>query len=292
MSSGQPMDFTGEPFATNTLAMKRYFAWYLVLLTLSSILPLYLVLLTFFIEIPANPPFTAILFWILLPLQVVGIWVVFILCAIFFTRILLSIVNLFHKPREGVFLRSSQDKDYRYWSLRSTIKKFAFWAAHTFPLPWLDIVAYKAFGVKTSFHTAYFNVWVDSEFIEVGINTMFGLGAVVLSAAVIGDYLIIKKVQIGKNVLVGAHTFISPGTIIGDDVVLGVLSSTSIGQSLDAGYVYMGNPAKKLKENRYSVAPHEWSQAGSMVDRDEEENKARKVKWDNYDEKPDDSGGE
>ncbi len=203
----------------------------------------------FIIRWPAWPMF----YLFMLPLMLMGMWVVFILCAIFFSKIFLSIVNLLHKPREGVFLRSRQDKDYRYWSLRSTIKKFAFWAAHTFPLVWMDVLAFKAFNVKTRMGTAFFNAWVDSEFLEIGNNTMIGLGAVVLSAAVVGDYFIIKKTKIGDNVLIGAHTIVMPGTTIEDDVILGGMASTTIGQKLEAGWTYMGEPAKKFKENRYSV---------------------------------------
>ncbi len=250
MSGTDPMEFNAVPFATNTLVMHRYVGLYIILLWLSALFPMYLLFYDYFIiRWPAWPMF----YLFMLPLMLMGMWVVFILCAIFFSKIFLSIVNLLHKPREGVFLRSRQDKDYRFWSLRSTIKKFAFWAAHTFPLVWMDVLAFKAFNVKTRMGTAFFNAWVDSEFLEIGNNTMIGLGAVVLSAAVVGDYFIIKKTTIGDNVLIGAHTIVMPGTTIEDDVILGGMASTTIGQKLEAGWTYMGEPAKKFKENRYSV---------------------------------------
>jgi len=249
MSGTDPMEFNNEPYTTNTLVMHRYVGWYIVLFWLSSLLPMYFLFDFFFIRLPAWPTF----FFLILPLTLIGNWVVFILCAILFSRILLSIVNLFHKPREGVFIRSRQDKDYRYWSLRATIKKFAFWAAHTFPLVWMDVIAFKAFGVKTRMGTAFFNAWVDSEFLEVGNNSMIGLGAVVLSAAVVGDYFIIKKTKIGDNVLIGAHAIVMPGTEIGNDAILGAMASTTIGQKLEPAWAYMGDPAKKFKENKFSV---------------------------------------
>lgn len=249
MSGTDPMEFNNEPYATNTLVMHRYVGWYIILFWLSTLFPMYLFYDFFFVQWPKWPT----LFMFMLPIMIFGMWVVFILMSIFFSRIFLSIVNLLHKPREGVFIRSRQDKDYRYWSLRATIKKYAFWAAHTFPLVWMDVLAFKMFDVKTRMGTAFFNAWVDSEFLEVGDNAMIGLGAVVLSAAVVGDYFIIKKTKIGDSVLIGAHAIVMPGTVIEDNAILGAMSSTTIGQKLEAGWTYMGTPAKKFKENKYSV---------------------------------------
>ncbi len=264
MSGTDPMEFNTEPYATNTLVMHRYVGLYIILFWLACLLPMYLLFDYLFIRLPSWPT----LYWLLLPLMMIGMWAVFILTSIFFCRIFLSIVNLFHKPCEGVFIRSKQDKDYRYWSLRATIKKFAFWAAHTFPLVWMDVLAFKAFNVKTRMGTAFFNAWVDSEFIEIGNNSMIGLGAVILSAAVVGDYFIIKKVKIGDSVLIGAHAIVMPGTEIGNDAILGAMASTTIGQKLEKSWVYMGDPAKKFKENKFG-ANKEYKGKEKRVEREE-----------------------
>ncbi len=69
------------------------------------------------------------------------------------------------------------------------------------------------------------------------------------SSAIIGDKLIIQKVKIGDNSVVGGTSIVSPGTVIGKNVMLGARSSTHIGQRLEDGWIYFGNPATKLREN-------------------------------------------
>ena len=44
-------------------------------------------------------------------------------------KFFLMITNLFHHPREGVFERDKNDKDYCYWSLRAVIRKWPIWLA-------------------------------------------------------------------------------------------------------------------------------------------------------------------
>ena len=54
---------------------------------------------------------------------------------------------------------------------------------------------------------------------------------------------------IGKNVVIGGACLVSPGTIIEDNVMLGARSTTKIGQVLEEGWIYFGNPAVKLRKN-------------------------------------------
>lgn len=242
-----PVSVREGPTTTNTLVMKRYVFWYIVMIWLSALPSTYWII-TFLLGREILDAW----FLFILPFHILWCWVLWVFSAILVSRLFLSVVNLLHRPREGVFERSRDDKDYRYWSLRGTIKKFGFWAAHTFPLPWLDMFAFKLFGVRAKGGTAFFDCWVDSEFIEIGDNTMLGLGAVVLSSMVVGDKLIIKRVKIGDNNLIGAHTVVAPGTVIGDNIVLGALSTTKVGQVLESGYIYTGVPCRQFKENKYA----------------------------------------
>ena len=57
-------------------------------------------------------------------------------------------------------------------------------------------------------------------------------------------YAKIGRVNIGNNVFIGAGSVILPGVTVGDNVVVGAGSVVS--RSLDGGYVYAGNPAKKI----------------------------------------------
>ena len=178
-------------------------------------------------------------------------YVTAVFTSLIFAKILLLIVNAIHRPKEGVFLREPSDRDYRYWSLRNTIKRWPTWLAHKFPFPFLDNIVFKTFGVKTKFSNSLFEGWVDCEFIEFGENVVVGQGSIIQSAAIVGNLLIIKKTIIGDNVRIGAHAVIMPGTHIGKNSVLAANSTTIVGQELEEGWIYVGIPAKQFKKNRF-----------------------------------------
>lgn len=52
-------------------------------------------------------------------------------------------------------------------------------------------------------------------------------------------------VQIGNNVLIGTHCIVLPHTVIEDDVV--IAANSTIKGKLESGFLYGGNPAKKIK---------------------------------------------
>jgi carbonic anhydrase/acetyltransferase-like protein (isoleucine patch superfamily) len=196
-------------------------------------------------------PVRPVHFYIYLPFLVFGMYITMVFTSLFFAKILLIIVNSIHEPIEGVFLRDASDKDYRYWSLRNTIKRWPVWLAHKFPFPFLDNVCFKLFGVKTKFTNSLFEGWVDVEFIDFGDNVVIGQGSIVQSSVIIGNLLIIRKTVIGDNVRIGAHAIVMPGTHIGKNSVLAANSVTTVEQELEAGWIYLGVPAKKFKKNRF-----------------------------------------
>ncbi|MFX1501493.1 MAG: DapH/DapD/GlmU-related protein, partial [Promethearchaeota archaeon] len=190
-------------------------------------------------------------FYTFLPLLFFGMYVSIVFFSIFFTKVMLIIVNAIHKPHEGIFLRIPEDRDYRYWSLRNTIKRWPVWLAHKFPFPFLDNICFKAFGVKTKFSNSLFEGWVDTEFIEFGKNVVVGQGAIIQSAVIIGNLLIIRKTVIDDDVRIGSHAIVMPGTHIGNKCILAANSVTTVGQVLDKNYIYVGIPAKKFKKNYF-----------------------------------------
>ena len=236
------------PFCATVLVKKKYLIAYIFLIWISlfpAILEIWWYWQMLWYELrPLH-------FYVFLPLYLFVIYVTTVFAAIFFAKIMLVIVNIFHKPREGVFLRDSSDRDYRYWSLRNTIKKWPTWLAHKFPFPFLDNICFKMFGVKTKFSNSLFEGWVDTEFIEFGRNVVIGQGAIIQSSVIIGNFLIIRKTVIEENVRVGAHVIIMPGTHIGKNCILNTWSSTMVGQELEEGWIYNGGPAKKFKKNRF-----------------------------------------
>lgn len=188
-------------------------------------------------------------FYLFLPLVIFVMYLTSILVSLIFAKILLEIVNLFHKPREGVFLRHRSNKDYRYWSLRNTIKKWPIWISHKFPFPFMDNICSKMFGVKTTYSNSLFEGWVDTEFIDFGKNVVVGQGSVIQSAIIVGNLFIIRKTTIEDNVVIGSHSVVMPGTNMKKNSILGGHSMTTVGQVLEANWVYLGAPAKKFKKN-------------------------------------------
>ncbi|MBN2156563.1 MAG: hypothetical protein JW776_11015 [Candidatus Lokiarchaeota archaeon] len=244
--SSMPATLQGGPVTTNTLAKGWYIFLHILLIWLSALPPLFLI----WVRIRLVSSITWV-FFLSLPIFVVAWYFVWLFSAIFFSKLSLVIITLIHKPREGYFPRTPKNNDYRFWSLRATVKKFAFFICHNFPLPWLDIIAFKWFGVKVSMSTSLFDAWVDSEFIEIGKHTMIGQGSVLMSSMVTRDWLILRKIRIGDHCVIGGYSVVAPGTVIEDNVVLAVHSSTSVGQTLESDWVYIGQPAKKYKKNEF-----------------------------------------
>ncbi|NVM17603.1 MAG: hypothetical protein HWN80_07790 [Candidatus Lokiarchaeota archaeon] len=178
---------------------------------------------------------------------------IFIIGVLFFSKLLLIFINLLHKPREGVFLAEIGDKDYEFWMLRTELKKIALWFLRNSPLPWIDVIAFRWFGIRMDFSSHLNDAWCDAEFVDFGRNVLVGQGATVMSSMVVGKYLIIKRVIFEDYVLVGGQTTIAPGTIIRHDGFIGALSTTTLNQVLEPNWIYFGIPAIKLKKNKYAA---------------------------------------
>jgi acetyltransferase-like isoleucine patch superfamily enzyme len=187
-----------------------------------------------------------------LPLAIFGSIYFFILACILFCKLFLILVNLIHKPKEGIFKAEIGDKDFEFWMLRTELKKIALWFMRNSPLPWTDVFALRLFGVDMDASSHLNDAWCDAEFIKFGRKNLIGQGATIMSSMVVGKYLIIKKVVCDDYIMIGGHTTIAPGTIMGKESVIGALSSTTVNQVLDPMWVYFGFPAIKLKENKYA----------------------------------------
>jgi carbonic anhydrase/acetyltransferase-like protein (isoleucine patch superfamily) len=240
-----PSNFRVGPFTTLTLVKKRYLLFYIFLMWVS----LFSIQLEFWWYWTLLYENKFVLFITYLPGLVFVMYLTLVGVSLIFAKILLVIVNLFHKPREGVFLRHPKDKDYRYWSIRHTIKKWPIWLAHKFPFPFLDNICLKMFGIRTTYGNSLFEGWVDTEFIEFGKDIVIGQGSVILSAIIVGNLFIMRKIIIGDNVRIGTHSVVMPGARIGNNCILAASSTVSVGQELEEGWIYLGAPAKKYKPN-------------------------------------------
>ncbi|MFX0076733.1 MAG: hypothetical protein ACFE96_14915 [Candidatus Hermodarchaeota archaeon] len=188
-----------------------------------------------------------------LPLVIFAMIYIFNFGVLFFSKMLLIFLNLLHNPREGVFLAEIGDKDYEFWMMRTELKKIGLWFLRNSPLPWLDVIAFRWFGIRMDFSSHLNDAWCDAEFVDFGRNILVGQGATVMSSMVVGKYLIIKRVIFEDYVLVGGQTTVAPGTIIKHDGFIGALSTTTYNQVLEPKWIYFGIPAIKLKRNKYAA---------------------------------------
>jgi hypothetical protein len=192
-----------------------------------------------------------------LPSMVVIMWFIFIMGCFIFSKLFLILINLIHKPEEGIFKAEKGNTDFEFWCLRNELKKIVFWLIRNWPLPWMDILAFKWFGLKMPLSTSLWDSWSDGEFIRFGRKVIVGQDSVVMSSMIVGKYLIIKEVFFDDYVVIGGAANVAPGTIIGKDSILGALSNTSYCQILEPGWIYTGVPAIKFKKNKYATKNRE-----------------------------------
>ena len=242
-----PSSLKAGPFISRVLVKKRYLLFHVFIMWFAGLF-IQLEMWAYWMMLYHEH---FLYFMMFLPLLFFVMYITAVLTALLAAKILLIFVNAIHKPREGVFFRDASDKDYRFWSIRNTIKKFPAWLAHKFPFPFLDNICFKVFGVRTEYSNSLFEGWVDTEFVEFGKNVVVGQGSIVQSAVIIGHLFIIQKTRIDDNVRIGAHSIIMPGTRMGKNTILAAHSITTVGQELEEGWVYLGVPANKYKENAF-----------------------------------------
>ncbi len=194
---------------------------------------------------------------LLIFIDVLAWWGSYLLISLLLGKLILILLKLIHKPREGIFKIDPKNRDYSFYCLRITVKKYIFWIWNNFCFPWVSNYAFKMCDVKADFKSTMFDGWSDVEFIEYGKNIMVGQGAKVLSSIIIRidneDYLLIKKVIIGDHVVLGANSIVSPGTLIGQGATLGVWTVTQINQILDPKWIYIGYPAHKYQPAQKAI---------------------------------------
>ncbi len=233
-----PVSIHDGPFTTNTLVSKKFLFIYFFIIW-SSILPLLLEFYIFWKLINFNLK----LFILVLPIQIYIGYIILVVCSIITSKIFLIIINSIHKPKEGVFERSKDNKDYYFWSLKAVIKKWPIWISKFVPLPSVNKINLRWF------HN-------DSEFIEIGRNVFIGKGSSIKASMIFGNSLVIKKIKIEDNVIIGSNSFISPGTIICKNAIIGAMSVTKFNQTIKLNSIYMGYPAEELnfdKDSMFSI---------------------------------------
>ncbi|MFX1376342.1 MAG: hypothetical protein ACFFA0_11050 [Promethearchaeota archaeon] len=242
------VDYTID-FVTTSAISKigyKFLALYIPILWLSG----YMTVAVFF-DVSRYIPWYINMF--LLPIWLFILYFIFVFGIAIFTKAFILIINMVHKPKEGVFKAEEGDQDYEFWRVRVELKKLVFWFMNNGPLPWIVMWGFRWMGIKVDFSSHMQDAWADERFIVFGRNVTVGQGALVMSSMVVGKYLIIKKVIIGDYTVVGGLNLVSPGTIFGKESVSGAFSATIPNQNIEAGWIYIGpHSARKLKPNKYA----------------------------------------
>ncbi|MFX1375786.1 MAG: hypothetical protein ACFFA0_08245 [Promethearchaeota archaeon] len=240
-----PSSLKVGPNTTLTLAKKRYLIIYIFLIWVS----IFTIQFEFWLIWAVYDIGKLIHFYFYLPPLIFVMYLSSIFISLIFAKFFLVVINLIHKPKEGVFLRHHSDKDFRYWSLRNVIKKWPLWISHKFPFPFMNNICLKMFGVRTKYSNSLFEGFIDTEFLDFGKSIILGQSSIIQSAVIVGNLFIIRKTIIEDNAIIGAHSIVMPGTHIRRNSILAGSSMTTVGQELEEGWVYLGAPAKKYKKN-------------------------------------------
>ncbi|HME52922.1 MAG TPA: hypothetical protein VKM55_11940 [Candidatus Lokiarchaeia archaeon] len=188
------------------------------------------------------------LWWMifLLPLEIVGLGVVFTLTSLFLVKIAVLVLEKKCPPSEGLFPRNG--KEMHYFEARSFFKYYAIWLTRSSMFPWIDKIAYKMLGVPVGKTVVLHEAWVDPELVDIGDYCMVGMNSTVMSHCLYQDAFLTKKTVIKENTVIGAYAVIAPGNSIGSSSVIGANSSTNLDSKTEDGYMYGGNPVRQLKK--------------------------------------------
>ena len=237
-------DFSNDRIITTNNLYENHFLWLYPLLFWLSFFPtscVFLLSYKFF-----NDLITPIGVILILPIVGIFYFGLFLVSLLVMSKLILVVINIIHKPKEGLFKISKKDKDCYFFFLRKTLKTFTFRMISHFPVPWIKIFGFRLLNINISYSSGLLDSYVDSDFINIGKNTILGEGSVVMSSMIIDDSLLVKNVILKDGCTVGAYSIIAPGTILGYNTILGMGSCTAVNQELDDACIYIGKPAKKM----------------------------------------------
>lgn len=236
----------GSPVPVDEMIRRKYLIIYLIIILLSFI-PCTLFEYYYIIYFWRVGHFW--LFFLFLPINFILAVYLLHFSAIFISYLFLTIIKLIHHPKEGMFQRKINDKDYFYWNLRNLIKKWPLFLVASIPFPWFKYrFTLRVFGVKIGKKTICDNSWVSSEFVSIGKGVIIGMASTIISFGIEQDKFIIKKISIEDDVLIGAKCVLLPGTIMKRNAKLSAHSYTNYNQILEENQIYLGHPARLKKE--------------------------------------------
>lgn len=184
---------------------------------------------------------------LLFPLNLLIAYYLLIFTSILIMKIWLFLLIIRHKPREGIFPKDINNKDFKFLSLRNLARLFPSYLIASTPFPFFrKFLFFSTFNIQIGKKGINRDIWVTPEFIEIGENVIIGHAASLLSNIIEQDNLIIKKIIIGDNSIIGTKSTILPGGTLKKNSILSAGSYMLPFQTTEEGFIYYGNPAEKV----------------------------------------------
>jgi acetyltransferase-like isoleucine patch superfamily enzyme len=215
-------------------------------------------LLYFYLAFPPAPmgllsflPLPLWLYFLLMPGWLLFTYYVTVLWAAVITRIWIGFLNIKCPPKEGVFERSLEDKDYVFWNRRNLARIFLIWLLYTPPFPWLRVfLTFNFLGTHVGKNCVVYDCWIATEFLTIGNNVKVGQGAGVYSYQFEKNKLIVARVILEDNVIVGPRSVIYPGVLVKANTTISTCSTVLPFSELEANSIYFGVPVEKIRSKK------------------------------------------
>lgn len=117
---------------------------------------------------------------------------------------------------------------------------------HFLPVPLMRLV-YLALGARLGTNTYSAGAILDPPLTFIGDNSIIGHDAALFSHAIEGRNFSLNAIRIGNNVTVGAMAVIMSDVVIGDDAIVSAGAIVTKGTRIEAGEIWGGVPARRLK---------------------------------------------
>ncbi|MGV9171383.1 MAG: hypothetical protein ACOC44_00460 [Promethearchaeia archaeon] len=190
---------------------------------------------------------------LLLPLIIIGCYLIHLLMVGVITRWLWGITEKNSPSKEGIIPRNIQSKTLNYYHIRSFMIKYPKNAFIKGPFPWLLNWFYNFVGAnKIGKGTTIEEQFGADKFVEMGEDCYIGVNSGFSSHSLEGIFgnLSYFKIKLGDNVTTGGINCVAPGAEIKDNSYLFPLASATKHSKLRGDNYYFGLPLRRATNRK------------------------------------------
>ncbi len=164
------------------------------------------------------------------------------LFAILTFRVFLAFFPL--RPGE-IVMGSRQESIYHIYLLFYLIFFFQLIRSGLVPIPLMRTI-YLGLGAKLGENTYGSGIILDSQFVEVGSNSVIGQFSLLVPHVIEGTRLAHFPIKIGNDVTIGAGATVLSGVTVGDGAIVSTGAVVTKGTVIGPGEIWGGVPAKQI----------------------------------------------